>query len=32
MAGAIGVPHVALTSGVDARSTILQDYVFNSGL
>jgi hypothetical protein len=32
MAGAIGVPHTALTSGTDARSTILESYVFASGI
>lgn len=32
MAGAIGVPHSALTSGTDARSTILESYVFASGI
>ena len=32
MAGAIGVPHAALTSGNAARSTILESYVFGSGI
>jgi hypothetical protein len=32
MAGAIGVPHVALSSGTDVRSTILESYVFGSGI
>jgi hypothetical protein len=32
MAGAIGVPHVALTSGVQKRDSILESYVFGAGI
>jgi len=32
MAGAIGVPHSALTSGTSVRSTLLESYVFASGI
>jgi hypothetical protein len=32
MAGAIGVPHAALTSGTSARAVVLENYVFASGI
>jgi len=32
MAGAIGVPHAALSTGVSKRSVVLENYVFASGI